>query len=121
MERRVIGIETEFGCLVRDDQVGTPETIVHLVRDHCFYEKWMLSATMRSTRRRSVHPFWMSAATIRLVSGCYSHFLMTLALQMPFRSTTTAWITLAGIHLAVMRTTWSRWRMKNFSGQAYVG
>jgi proteasome accessory factor A len=39
MERRVIGIETEFGCLVRDDEVGTPETIVHLVRDHCFYEK----------------------------------------------------------------------------------
>ena len=80
MDRRVIGIETEFGCLVRDDQVGT-----------------------------------------RPVSGCYSHFLMTLALRMPFRSTTTVWITLAGIHLAVMRTTWFRWRMKSFSGRAYVG
>ena len=41
MEQRVIGLETEFGCLVRDDSVGTSEDVVHQVRDHCFYtKKW---------------------------------------------------------------------------------
>lgn len=39
MERRIFGIETEFGCLVRDRDLGTPEEVVDLVRDHAFYRE----------------------------------------------------------------------------------
>src|SRR5438874_1058926 len=39
MERRIFGIETEFGCLVRDPSVGTAEEVVEAVKDHAFYEK----------------------------------------------------------------------------------
>lgn len=39
MERRIFGIETEFGCLVRDDTAGTPERVVEEVKNHCFYQK----------------------------------------------------------------------------------
>lgn len=39
MERRIFGIETEFGCMVRDPSAGTSEEIVELVKDHAFYEK----------------------------------------------------------------------------------
>ena len=39
MERRIFGIETEFGCLVRDDRAGTPERVVEDVKNHCFYQK----------------------------------------------------------------------------------
>ena len=39
MERRIFGIETEYGCLVRDDQLGTPEQVVEAVKDHCFQRK----------------------------------------------------------------------------------
>jgi proteasome accessory factor A len=43
MEKRIFGIETEFGCLVRDDAVGTPEKVVEEVKNHCFYtKKWGL-------------------------------------------------------------------------------
>jgi proteasome accessory factor A len=37
MEKRIFGIETEFGCLVDDDSVGTSETIVEVIKDHAFY------------------------------------------------------------------------------------
>lgn len=39
MEKRVFGLETEFGCLVRDPSVGTPEDVVEAVKDHAFYER----------------------------------------------------------------------------------
>ncbi|MDH7569663.1 MAG: proteasome accessory factor PafA2 family protein, partial [Armatimonadota bacterium] len=39
MENRVFGIETEFGCLVRDPSLGTPEEVVERVKDHAFYRK----------------------------------------------------------------------------------
>jgi proteasome accessory factor A len=39
MEKRIFGIETEFGCLVRDDRAGTPERVVEEVKNHCFYQK----------------------------------------------------------------------------------
>jgi proteasome accessory factor A len=39
MEKRIFGIETEFGCLVRDPSVGTAEEVVEAVKDHAFYEK----------------------------------------------------------------------------------
>ena len=39
MEKRIFGIETEFGCMVRDPSVGTPEDIVEQVKDYAFYEK----------------------------------------------------------------------------------
>ncbi|MCW3061050.1 MAG: Pup-ligase protein [Capsulimonas sp.] len=38
MEKRIFGIETEFGCMVRDDAAGTPEMIVEMVKDHAFYK-----------------------------------------------------------------------------------
>jgi hypothetical protein len=33
--RRVFGIETEFGCFVRDERVGTSETVVEAVKKLC--------------------------------------------------------------------------------------
>ena len=39
MDKRIFGIETEFGCMVRDPSAGTPEEIVELVGiDHAFYD-----------------------------------------------------------------------------------
>src|SRR5580658_11268610 len=39
MERRIFGIETEFGCMVRDPSAGTAEEIVEQVKDHAFYDR----------------------------------------------------------------------------------
>jgi proteasome accessory factor A len=39
MDRRIFGIETEFGCMVRDPSAGTAEEIVEQVKDFAFYEK----------------------------------------------------------------------------------
>ena len=39
MEKRIFGIETEFGCMVRDPSVGTAEEVVESVKDHAFYEQ----------------------------------------------------------------------------------
>lgn len=39
MEHRVFGIETEFGCLVRDPAAGTAEEVVERVKDYAFYRK----------------------------------------------------------------------------------
>ena len=39
MEKRIFGIETEFGCMTRDPSVGTSEEIVEQVKDYAFYEK----------------------------------------------------------------------------------
>lgn len=36
---RVIGIETEFGCLVRDPSLGPPEAVVEGVKDYAFLGK----------------------------------------------------------------------------------
>lgn len=38
MEKRIFGIETEFGCLVNDDSLGTAEMLVETVKDHAFYK-----------------------------------------------------------------------------------
>jgi len=38
MDNRIFGIETEFGCLVRDDSLGTAEMIVEQCKDHAFYK-----------------------------------------------------------------------------------
>jgi proteasome accessory factor A len=38
MEKRIFGIETEFGCLVNDDSLGTAEMLVEQVKDHAFYK-----------------------------------------------------------------------------------
>lgn len=38
MDKRIFGIETEFGCLVNDDSAGTAEMIVEQVKDHAFYK-----------------------------------------------------------------------------------
>lgn len=39
MEKRIFGIETEFGCLVNDPSVGTAEEVVEAVKDYAFYER----------------------------------------------------------------------------------
>ena len=39
MEKRIFGIETEFGCMARDPSAGTSEEIVEQVKDCAFYEK----------------------------------------------------------------------------------
>lgn len=39
MEKRIFGIETEFGCMVRDPSVGTAEDVVEQVKDYAFYDK----------------------------------------------------------------------------------
>src|SRR5256714_12584 len=39
MDKRIFGIETEFGCLVKDPAVGTAEEVVEAVKDYTFYEK----------------------------------------------------------------------------------
>jgi proteasome accessory factor A len=39
MDRRIFGIETEFGCLVQEPGAGTPEQIVERVKNHVFVEQ----------------------------------------------------------------------------------
>ncbi|CAN5568370.1 Pup--protein ligase [soil metagenome] len=35
---RIFGVETEFGCLVTDDTLGSPEMMVETLKDYLFYE-----------------------------------------------------------------------------------
>ncbi len=35
---RIFGVETEFGCLVSDDSLGSPESAVEVIKDYIFYE-----------------------------------------------------------------------------------
>jgi proteasome accessory factor A len=35
---RIFGLETEFGCLVGDDSLGTPEAVVEAIKDYLFYD-----------------------------------------------------------------------------------
>jgi proteasome accessory factor A len=35
---RIFGVETEFGCLVSDEALGTPEAAVETIKDYLFYE-----------------------------------------------------------------------------------
>lgn len=35
---RIFGVETEFGCLVADENLGTPEGVVEAIKDTLFYE-----------------------------------------------------------------------------------
>ena len=44
MEQRIVGIETEFGCMVRSDRLGgrgSSERIVEAVKDHAFLRRKM--------------------------------------------------------------------------------
>ncbi len=36
---RIFGVETEFGCLVMDDDLGRPEDVVEELKDHLFFER----------------------------------------------------------------------------------
>jgi proteasome accessory factor A len=38
MDSRIVGIETEFGCLVHDTDIGRPEAVVEAVKDHAFHD-----------------------------------------------------------------------------------
>lgn len=38
MADRIVGIETEFGCLVHDHSIGRPEMVVEAIKDHAFYD-----------------------------------------------------------------------------------
>src|SRR5580658_3798609 len=35
---RIFGVETEFGCLVSDPTLGTPEAAVEIIKEHLFHE-----------------------------------------------------------------------------------
>ena len=35
---RIFGVETEFGCLVVDETLGSPEGVVEAIKDYVFYE-----------------------------------------------------------------------------------
>jgi proteasome accessory factor A len=35
---RIFGVETEFGCLVADEQLGPTEGVVEVIKDHLFHE-----------------------------------------------------------------------------------
>lgn len=35
---RIFGVETEFGCLVSDESLGTPEAAVEAIKDYLFHE-----------------------------------------------------------------------------------
>lgn len=35
---RIFGVETEFGCLVADPDLGSADTVVEMIKDHLFYE-----------------------------------------------------------------------------------
>jgi proteasome accessory factor A len=39
MDKRVFGVETEFGCLVADENLGKPEQVVEEIKDHLFYDR----------------------------------------------------------------------------------
>jgi proteasome accessory factor A len=39
LDRRIFGIETEFGCLVHDSTVGAPEQVVEQVKNHVFLQQ----------------------------------------------------------------------------------
>src|ERR1051326_7738510 len=39
MDKRIFGIETEFGCMVRDPMTGTAEEVVEVVKNYAFTEK----------------------------------------------------------------------------------
>jgi proteasome accessory factor A len=38
-DNRVFGIETEFGCLVMDEDLGRPEDVVEAIKDYLFFER----------------------------------------------------------------------------------
>jgi proteasome accessory factor A len=36
MPKRAIGVETEFGCMIKDDSLGSPEEVVETIKNHAF-------------------------------------------------------------------------------------
>ena len=38
LERRIVGVETEFGCLVDDENLGRPEGVVEAIKDYLFLD-----------------------------------------------------------------------------------
>ena len=39
MDNRIFGVETEFGCLVSDPDLGRPEDIVEEIKNHLFFDR----------------------------------------------------------------------------------
>jgi proteasome accessory factor A len=37
--KRIVGVETEFGCLVHDSNLGRPEDVVEQIKDHTFRDR----------------------------------------------------------------------------------
>jgi proteasome accessory factor A len=38
LPKRIVGVETEFGCFVEEETVGSPEAAVETLKDYLFYE-----------------------------------------------------------------------------------
>lgn len=38
MKERIMGVETEFGCLVADENLGQPDEVVNLIKDVVFFD-----------------------------------------------------------------------------------
>jgi proteasome accessory factor A len=55
MNKRIFGIETEFGCFVRDGSVGPPEKVVQTIKDHAF-SKMRLGALDLHARNYAFEP-----------------------------------------------------------------
>src|SRR5690242_20277522 len=45
---RIVGIETEFGCLVSDPSFGKPEDAVATIKDHVFYDQHLGAIDLHS-------------------------------------------------------------------------
>ncbi len=55
MEQRIVGIETEFGCMVQSDRLGgrgSSERMVEAVKDHAFLRKRLGLARYARARLR---------------------------------------------------------------------
>ncbi len=38
LKQRIVGVETEFGCLVEDEYLGSPDEVVNLIKDTVFFD-----------------------------------------------------------------------------------
>lgn len=53
--RRIVGVETEFGCLVRDESLGPIEHVVDSIKNHVFY-RMRLGAIDLAPRNEAFEP-----------------------------------------------------------------
>ena len=62
---RIFGVETEFGCLVMDEDLGRPEDIVEAIKDHLFFERSITMLVMTYLNQRKVEDsFAMAPASM---------------------------------------------------------